>query len=299
MNIAIIGAGSIGLLFASYLSRTFSINLYTRSAEQAAEINQNGLLLLKETKITKSHITAFPISKWTGSENFTIITVKQYQLLEILDRIDHSIDKPESLLFIQNGMGHLKFLVELKVNNIFVGSVEHGANRLNAYTVSHNGNGPINAAVYKGKPKKLHDFAERITSDFKLTLKPDYYEMLLKKLIANAVINPLTAILQIKNGELLENPFYYSLVKNLFNEISSILDLKNPDGYFLNIVNICEKTADNRSSMLKDVESGGRTEVDAILGYILDEADRKGKKAVLVESYYLLLKGKEARLGGA
>lgn len=298
MNIAIIGAGAIGMLFASYLSRTFSINLYTRSADQAAEINQNGLLLLKETNITKSPINAFPISQWTGTENFTIITVKQYQLREILDRIN-SIDKTESLLFIQNGMGHLKFLAELNVKNIFVGSVEHGANRLNAYTVSHNGIGPINAAVYKGNPKKLHDFADRVPTDFKITLKPDYYEMLLNKLIANAVINPLTAILRVKNGELLKNPYYSSLVKNLFDEISTILELKNPDNYFLNIVNICEKTADNRSSMLKDVESGGITEVDAILGYILEEAARKGKEAVLVESYYLLLRGKETGLGGA
>ena len=47
MKIGIIGAGSIGLLFASYLSSAFSVTLYTRTSEQAKEINDHGLHLLK------------------------------------------------------------------------------------------------------------------------------------------------------------------------------------------------------------------------------------------------------------
>ena len=45
--------------------------------------------------------------------------------------------------------------------------------------------------------------------------------------------------------------------------------------------------------MLKDVEAKRMTEVDAILGFLLSEAEKQGKKAPLVESYYYFIKGKE------
>ena len=54
-------------------------------------------------------------------------------------------------------------------------------------------------------------------------IEEDYENMLLKKLVVNAVINPLTAILGIKNGELIENKHYFELVKMIFSEIEQCL----------------------------------------------------------------------------
>jgi len=79
----------------------------------------------------------------------------------------------------------------------------------------------------------------------------------------------LTAILGIKNGELLENKHYFELMKMIFNEIERCLLLPNSQQYFENIVTVCKKTAHNQSSMLCDIEGKRPTEVDAILGYIL------------------------------
>ena len=42
--------------------------------------------------------------------------------------------------------------------------------------------------------------------------------------------------------------------------------------YFENIVTVCKKTAHNQSSMLCDLEGKRPTEVDAILGYILEKS---------------------------
>lgn len=49
--------------------------------------------------------------------------------------------------------------------------------------------------------------------------------------------------------------------------------------------------------MLKDVEARRKTEVDAILGFLIAKAKEQGKKAPLVESYYFFIKGKE-KIGG-
>lgn len=295
MRVGIIGAGSIGLLFAAYLSRVFDVTVYTRSLEQANEINLHGISLLNRMDRTVAAVKALPITDWQESEELTIIAVKQYQLFSIIERLKQTEAMPENLLFLQNGMGHLKLLNDLKGANVYVGSVEHGALRENLYTVRHNGAGTTNVAVYKGDSEFLQWLTGAVSKVFPMTYQEEYFAMLEKKLIANALINPLTAILQVKNGVLVDNPFYYKILQNLFCEITAILNLKHPEEYWGQVMKICQQTADNRSSMLKDIEANRQTEVDAILGYLLEEADRNGIKSSSLETLYYLIKGKESQ----
>lgn len=297
MRVAIIGAGSIGLLFTSYISSVFKVTLYTRTKAQAEEINKWGLILKKDAKISKMHVDAKPIEEWEGTEDFAILTVKQYQLESIISKFNQLPVYPKNLLFLQNGMGHLKLLDNLEAMNIFVGTVEHGAYRENSFTVSHNGEGVTNVAVLKGNPALLSHFASYAPANFPFVIKEDYYRMLTEKLIVNAVINPLTAILDVKNGDLISNMFYLKTVENLFAEISLILKLENLEENLNKIKNICQLTADNRSSMLKDLEAGRRTEVDAILGFLLEEAKKRQIAAPLINSLFCLIKGKEYARG--
>ncbi|WP_223595993.1 2-dehydropantoate 2-reductase [Neobacillus bataviensis] len=297
MKIGIIGAGSIGLLFAASLNKSFEVKIYTRTPEQAVEINKFGIEVQKGFEREESFVQAFPITEWSGLEDFTIITVKQYQLPELILNVNQLPETPKSLLFLQNGMGHLKLLDQVRAHNIFVGSIEHGALRDNSNTVTQNGEGVTNVAVYKGNSELLRLLIKTAPEDFPLVMKENYYEMLLKKLIVNAVVNPLTAILRVKNGELIQNHFFNKALKNLFNEISFILNIEKQEPYFEQIINICKITANNRSSMLKDIEAGRPTEIDAILGYLLEEANRQNKKAPQIENLYYLIKGKELEKG--
>lgn len=298
MKVGIIGAGSIGLLFAAYISKVLEVTIYTRTPKQAAEINKNGIMLKVRREQTVSSVKALSVSKWTGVEDLTIITVKQYQLQTIIEQINQLPLIPNNLLFLQNGMAHLKQLKTIPFTNTFVGSVEHGALKENSFTVSHNGEGTTNIAVFKGDSSFLEEFLYLAPLDFPLAMKEDYYKMLLDKLIVNAVINPLTAILQVKNGELIKNQHYFHVVKNLFSEIASILNLKNIEEQQQRIIDICNNTSDNRSSMLKDIEANRKTEVDAILGFILEEAQNKDIQSPQIESLYYLIKGKEMKKGG-
>jgi 2-dehydropantoate 2-reductase len=293
MKIGIIGAGSIGLLFAAYLSKTCHVIIYTKTLAQAEEINKNGVVLLTKDGSSKYDIKACPFDMWTGQEDLTIVAVKQYQMNEIIDKAVKVKKKPKDMLFLQNGMSHLKLLADLEGNNLFVGSVEHGALKENPFTVRQNGKGVTNLAVFWGDRTRLTNFASFVPDEFPVVIHKNYYEMLVSKLIINAVINPLTAILHVENGQLIKNEYYFEAFKDLFSEISFILDLADPDRYFRRIMEVCQNTALNRSSMLKDIESGRKTEVDAILGFLLEEAQKQEKEAPIIKNLYQLVKGKE------
>ncbi|SFA75630.1 MULTISPECIES: 2-dehydropantoate 2-reductase [unclassified Bacillus (in: firmicutes)] len=292
MRIGIIGAGSIGLLFAAYLSDTYEVTVYTRSDRQSEDIRSKGLALKESDECFSKEVNVAPIHMWSGNEELTIITVKQHQLPKVINTINSVGAK--SLLFLQNGMGHIKFLKDAIADNIFLGSVEHGAYKENGHSVQHNGKALTRVAVYRGDESLLRSFVKGAPSNFPFVVEADYFQMLQAKLVINAVINPLTAVLRVENGLLVENPYYYKLLKELYSEIANILNLNEEDGCLEKIVSICKNTAQNRSSMLKDLEAARKTEVEAILGYLIDMAKENDVKASLVRGLYFAVKGMES-----
>ncbi|WP_340373155.1 2-dehydropantoate 2-reductase [Peribacillus sp. FSL E2-0218] len=294
MRIGIIGGGAIGLLFASRLSGKHLVTLYTRTEQQASIINHDGLRLIEEgeSRLLDS-VMSKSLDEGITDHDLLITAVKQYHLPHILPAIN-SLDVP--LLFLQNGYGHIAHLRKLKSPAVYVGVVEHGALRHDANTVEHTGLGLTRIASFKGELDRLSLVNEKIDG-FPFIKSGDYRSMLLDKLVVNAVINPLTAILQVKNGSLITNAFYYQLFQELFDEISGILELENKAESFEHVKSVCMATAGNRSSMLKDLEKGSQTEIDAILGHILSMAEGKGKTFGLASSLYKMIKGKETQGG--
>lgn len=296
MKIAIIGGGSIGLLFAYYLNQEHEVVLYVRNPEQMKDLRQNGLFLNMKEDTYHTVIDVKSTSEWgMHHEDLSIITVKQYHLPSLLDHAVLSEEHP--LLFLQNGMGHLKRLQQLKTNMIYVASVEHGALKRSHNAVSHTGNGVTRLAVFRGVRLEKMDRLALSLENFPFVWEQDYYNMLVKKLVVNSIINPLTAILKVRNGELLDNPYYFELFTMLFNEVKAILKLENEEAYYDNLISVCRNTARNRSSMLKDIEENRPTEVDAILGFLIEEANEKKITAPLVTMLYNMIKGSSQRKG--
>lgn len=293
MRVGIIGGGSIGLLFGAYMGQCNEVMIFTRRNEQARKIKEQGIRLLFQGAGEKSiKVDASPANRGITEQDILIIAVKQYDLPHILP-ILKSVPTETPLCFVQNGMGHLELLNNLPHESIFVATVEHGAQRLDDRTVSHNGIGQTNLAVYKGNAGIEKGFPQINNPNFPVCFHEEYRTILINKLLANALINPLTVIFQVKNGRLVDNPYYYELLKLMFEEIYTIFPLDDKEKMFNGIVNICKNTSNNTSSMLKDIQKGGKTEIDAILGYILKVAERKGAKLDTVQMAYVMVKGIE------
>lgn len=104
------------------------------------------------------------------------------------------------------------------------------------------------------------------------------------KLGANCCINPLTALLQCRNGALLREPHMRELMRGIAAEVAAVFrpnlpDLR-PDDYYDRVVAVASATTENRSSMLQDITSGGgQTEIDYMNGYVAAQAARLGLHA--------------------
>src|SRR5690625_967261 len=117
--------------------------------------------------------------------------------------------------------------------------------------------------------------------------------MLHQKLIINAVINPLTALFQVKNIEIIHNPYIRSLAKKICKEASDILHL-DPDQEWCRIQTIATQTGENQSSMFVDLKRKQPTELEAILGYLLKEKKHKMPYTTFI---YESIKALEYKIG--
>lgn len=296
VKIGIIGGGAIGLLFGAYYSHNYTVTIFSRTKEQANELNSKGIVLTRQGNTEICKVIARSQDLQISEQNMVIVAVKQYDLDSVLPILLNT-PKQCPLLFIQNGMGHLDFFEKLPHQTVLVGTVEHGAKRETLNKVNHTGIGVTNIALYRGKQEVINLFLDVDHTFFPIQYVDQIDEMLQAKLIANAVINPLTAVLGVKNGELIKNRHFLDLFQKLHKEVISVLPNVDERDSYRQVEAICKNTKENWSSMYKDINSGGNTEIDSILGYILNLAEKKGIILPLAKILYTIIKGLELERG--
>jgi 2-dehydropantoate 2-reductase len=114
------------------------------------------------------------------------------------------------------------------------------------------------------------------------------------KMIVNSAINPLTAILRVKNGQLLILPPARVLMGDLARETAVVaktlgveLPFPSPERA---AEEVAERTAENQSSMLQDVLRGAPTEIDAINGAVIRLAVENNFQVPVNETIWSLVK---------
>ena len=84
-----------------------------------------------------------------------------------------------------------------------------------------------------------------------------------------------------------------SFFENYIKKIILLFPHMNQDQLLMDIISVCKNTADNESSMLKDIKAHRTTEIDAIIGYILNLAQEKGIPLPITNTLYYMVKGLE------
>ena len=123
--------------------------------------------------------------------------------------------------------------------------------------------------------RRLAEFLE--PPGIRVRRKRDGKEAEWRKAAANAVINPLGAALELRNGDLLETPSAAVLVEALAKELQALID---SEGLALDVLGIVRETArataGNRNSMWQDLMRGRRSEIREVTGRFIERADARG-----------------------
>lgn len=266
------------------------------------------------------------------------MTTKAHQTVSAIDAIRHRLTPESTILFLQNGMGIVEEINrELYPDpetrpNYMLGINSHGVNSPSPFTVNHAGRGVISLGLVPRHPfTEVPSSSSSTSSDFDPTsvvwgkssrhilrtltrtpllaavgLSPtDLLQAQLEKLAVNCLINPLTVMLDSKNGDILHNFSLRRVRYLLLAEISAVIQLLpelrgipnvatrfSPERLEALTTKVAVATAGNISSMLADTRRGAQTEVEYMNGYIVKRGEEVGVKAVMNYMLMHLVQGK-------
>ncbi len=287
MPITVFGAGSIGSLFAGKIAYSGHSTSVIGRDPHISEINRHGLRIIEEYEEILTHLpadTVFP-NEIVSSEAI-FITTKAYSNPIVADSLHQKIRADVPLVVLQNGMGNEEiFMSKFSRNPIFRAITTEAAELVYPGTVNHVASGKTVFGQVQGSENGFSNRIQKIisSSGFAIQFTPDIEVKMWQKLLVNAAICPLGAILQVPNGKILEK----SSIKKIFNAIIeeglAIAQINLPEVDFSETrdftLSVLEKTKKNKCSMLQDVERKRKTEIDFINGFIVRESRRLGLKA--------------------
>lgn len=302
--IHLLGAGSIGSLVAVNLAKgQVPVTLLLRGKKQVNKFTKlGGDISLKSQGQT--YVANFPAEAQPNSIENLIVCVKCHQIKQAISSHLPLITPQTTLLVIHNGMGVEEELLSLwpKASlrpKIVYGLTSLGSKRLPyPWVFEHTGTAPIYLSAQSTKLRNLDLIKGMVSSTSLVPSKVlpygDFLTRQYEKLVVNSVINPMTAILSVPNGDLLKFD-EGSQLQRLTRESCSILSeyaakykaeyaqtiqqaLDEKRMYRI-VQQVCKDTATNTSSMRVDTENGNGTEIDYINGYIVDAAKKINRTA--------------------
>jgi 2-dehydropantoate 2-reductase len=223
---------------------------------------------------------------------YAIVLVKAWQTERVAGQLKDYLADDGLALTLQNGLGNHETLIQsLGLSRVALGSTTTGATLLDPGVVKAGGEGII--SLERNQALGPVEVALK-SAGFKIELVDDAGALIWGKLVVNAAINPLSALLRVKNGELLERPSARKLMGTMALETARVAQAENIQLPFDDPVKIVEdvarKTAANTSSMLQDVLRGAPTEIDAICGAVVKTADKYGIETPINRVCWQLIK---------
>jgi 2-dehydropantoate 2-reductase len=226
------------------------------------------------------HVETDPAS--VNIAELVLMLVKAYDTEQATRNIAPYLRPDSTVVTLQNGLGNAAVI---RANlpgrqHVLAGVTSQAARRVSRGLILHTGVGPT---VIGYENDAEHVTADRLAGILASAGLPaaatgDIDRFIWQKVAVNAAINGLTAIARVPNGALIARTSLFAAATALADEAAAVA---SAHGYDLvatqrTLQDTLEATAENRSSMLQDVDAGRRTEVDAIYGSLIVAGRARG-----------------------
>lgn len=291
-DVLIAGSGAMACLFGARLAPHADVTLLGTWPEGLAAIRQFGIRLEAGGLETRHpvRVTSNPLE--VQGARFVLVLVKSWQTRRTATML-HSCLAPDGVaLTLQNGLGNREILErQLGVERAALGVTTMGATLVAPGLVRVGGSGPTYLGRHPGLDPTLGLLRH---AGFEVEIEQELDSLLWGKLVVNTAINPLTALLRVPNGALLESEPTRDLMAETARETAAVAQALGIRLPYLDparqAIEVAGRTAANHSSMLQDVQRGAPTEIDSINGAVALLGERQGAPAPINRTLWRLVR---------
>jgi len=283
MKTVIMGAGAMGSLFGGLLNLSGEdVWLVDIWKENIDAMRSNGLKVEDRGKVQIIPVKATTDVASFGKADLILFFVKTYQTEKAVS--DVLVLQKENTVFLtlQNGLGNEEAICkQVDRRKVVLGVTGQGATLLGPGHIRHAGWGK----TYVGElDEKITDRVTQIAQVFRKAgieteVSSHIHDLVWEKLLVNVGINALAALTGLKNGQLLDYPETVRLMEALVSEAVEVTrrkEIQIDENPMNRVKVVIEATRENRCSMGQDLDYKRRTEIDAINGAVVREAERLG-----------------------
>lgn len=279
MNWTILGAGSLGSLWAARLARAgLPVQLLLRDRQRLAAYRaRGGLTLCEDGRESLYPIPAETAGHLNAPIQRLLLASKAYDAEEAAASVAAHLAPGAEIILLQNGLGSQQAVAaRLPRSRCLFASSTEGAFRDGDFRVVFAGRGH----TWLGDPRDTSApawLAQLSQAGIPHSWSDDILERLWRKLALNCAINPLTVLHDCRNGGLRQHP---EEIAALCDELGQLLHASGYDAAARSLLEdvraVIDATAANYSSMHQDVTRGRRTEIGYLLGYACQHGQRLG-----------------------
>ena len=291
MKILILGAGAIGGFFGAHLMKSGANVSFLVREKRKDELKKSGINIFSINGELK--VNPKLLDKNLSGQHFDVIilTNKSYDLIESIREIKPYVNKT-MIIPLLNGMAHYEILdKEFGKEKIF-GGTAYISTAMNNY-------GSIQQITSRASIK----FGPRMQKN--INIANEFYEIcketefecdfsdhieldLWRKYVLIGATAASTVLFQKPLGEISATTYGKSLIIEIHEECKKIVLSKGYDigieATNYNIKLITDKGSLLKASMLRDFETGKKTECEHILGYLIELAKRNNVQCNLIKA---------------
>jgi 2-dehydropantoate 2-reductase len=301
-KICVFGAGAIGGYIGARLAHKAEadVSLVARGLHLAA-MEANGLVLKQGGETFTVHPSVSSDPKTLGPQDYVIVAVKAHALTGVLDQLQPLLGKDTALLFAQNGLPWWYFYKHggpyegRRIESVdpggkiwerlgperALGSVVWQAAELEAPGIIAHAYGdrlPIAEPSGEKTPRAMLLSKLLLSAGLKSPVRGNLRDEIWLKLWGNLSFNPVSVLTQGTLLQLATDPGTRKVIRGMMQEarlVGEALGVK----FSVDVderISMAEKVGNHRTSMLQDVEAGRPTELDSLLGVVIELAQMVG-----------------------
>lgn len=273
------------------------VTLVDHRPERAAAIAARGLQVHFQDQWLTVPVACVADPSQAPEADLILILVKAYHTASAAQAA-LGVPGEAPVLTLQNGLGNYQTLAAtLPAMRVLAGAIVMGCASEGPGRVVISGVGEITLGSPFGHEAPARQARDALSACWdQVTLTAEVDAALWRKVLANAAINPLTALTGLRNGDLLDGGELQATLGAVAREVAAVaaaLGLALPPDPVAAVERVCRLTAANRTSMLQDLAAGRLTEIRAICGEVARLGAGAGIPVPLCQALTALVLGRE------
>jgi len=303
MRFLVLGAGAIGGYFGGRLVESGADVTFLVRPARRGQLERNGLCIESALGNMSRPVRTALADSVTSDYDAVLLTCKSYDLQSSIEAIAPAVGPQTAVIPLLNGLAHFAVLdARFGASRVMGGSCSIDSTLGRDGVVRHGGT--LQRLVFGERDGRRSPRAEAVAAVLAATtidwsLSDDIEQVMWDKLVFLAALASMTCLFRANVREIISAPGGREAMERALAANAEIAAREghppSASGLDFARTRLTDPTGPWSASMLRDLEGGGRTEADHIVGWMLDRARRHGVDDTLLSLTFTHLKAFEAR----